>query len=909
MFSFFRRRHPRANSPAQRAQHKPSAAAPMLETLEDRTLLSAPALAYSSYLPGIAYAVAADSAGDVFATGINGGAYVARLNVNASGAYQLGYLDYLGGGWGTGIAVNSSGDAYVTGEGGPTPTTGAAFTSTGPCFLSELGPTGTLLASTELPDVQGQPVITGGIKGPSVALSTSGEVYVTGAATSGFPVTPGAYQSAYPGGNTSAFLAVFNSSLSGLLYGSYLGGSSSYNTATSVAVDSSGNAYITGFTFSSNFPVTSGAYQTTFGGGPDDAFIAKFDPALSGSASLVWSTYLGGSGRDGSVSDNPSVLAPGQTGPGIAVDSADDVYVTGSTESSNFPTTPGAFQTRQPATVGTNYNDTTDTYVTKLNATGTALIYSTYLGGNNLDGGSSIAVDGAGNATITGWTLSTNFPTLNPIQAQKASGTDGWGNINSDVFLTTLNPSGSALLFSTYLGGTGDDYGFGLALDSAGNAYVAGETLSTNFPTTAGAYETTPGGGFVFKVTPAVAEGSFAVSGFPTITTAGEPQTVTVTALNPNGTVDTGYTGTVTLSSSDPHAVLPPSFTLTNGVATVLVTLDTAGSQSISATDSADSLFGTEGGIMVTPAAVSTLEVSGFPSPTNVGLAGNVTVTALDPYGNVATGYTDSVTLTNVAANVTSTLGTFAFTPADAGVLTTSVALPYAGTGETLTATDTTTPTLTGTQSSITVDPAGVAVRLSITGFPATATAGVAQTITVTALTASGAVAGSYRGTVQFSSSDVLAGLPANYTFTNLDQGVHTFTVILEKAGTQSITITDTTTSSITGSETGITVQSAAAAQFVLSGPAKVTKGVAFSLVLTVEDAYGNVVTGYTGTVHFTSSDSTATLPANYTFTAANAGVHTFAGVELKKSGTKTITVTDTKDSALTATDSFDVLS
>jgi hypothetical protein len=352
--------------------------------------------------------------------------------------------------------------------------------------------------------------------------------------------------------------------------------------------------------------------------------------------------------------------------------------------------------------------------------------------------------------------------------------------------------------------------------------------------------------------------------------------------------------------------VLPPSFTLTNGMATVPVTLETAGSQSISATDG--TIFGTAAGITVTPAAASALEVSGYPSPTNVGLPGNVTVTALDPYGNVATSYTDSVTLTNVAANVTSTLGTFAFTPADAGVLIASVALPYAGTEETLTATDTTAPTLTATQTAITVDPAGVAASLSISGFPTITTAGVAQTITVTALTSGGLTAGSYRGTVTFSSSDQQAGLPASYTFTNVDQGVHTFTVTLDTAGIQSITATDTT-NSLTASETGITVQAAAASQIVLSGPATVTKGVAFSLVLTVEDAYGNVVTNYTGTVHFSSSDSTAVLPKNYTFTASSGGVHTFTGVELKKTGTKTITVTDTADSALTATDSFDVIS
>ncbi len=150
--------------------------------------------------------------------------------------------------------------------------------------------------------------------------------------------------------------------------------------------------------------------------------------------------------------------------------------------------------------------------------------------------------------------------------------------------------------------------------------------------------------------------------------------------------------------------------------------------------------------------------------------------------------------------------------------------------------------------------------------------------------------------------------LPANYTFTTADQGVHTFNVMLETASTQSITATDTVTGSITGSQSGITVKPAAAAQFILSAPSSATKGTAFSVTLTVEDAYGNVVTGYTGTVSFTSSDSTASLPANFTFKAGDAGVHTFVnGVTMKKKGTQTLTVTDTQNSALTATDSITV--
>jgi hypothetical protein len=194
------------------------------------------------------------------------------------------------------------------------------------------------------------------------------------------------------------------------------------------------------------------------------------------------------------------------------------------------------------------------------------------------------------------------------------------------------------------------------------------------------------------------------------------------------------------------------------------------------------------------------------------------------------------------------------------------------------------------------------------TGFPSSVTAGAAGTVTVTALNPDGSVNTGYTGTVHFTSSDPHAVLPADYTFPAADQGVHTFNATLVTAGSQSITATDTTTSTMLGFESGIQVNPAAASQLVLSAPSSVRHGSAFSLTLTVEDAYGNVVTGYVGTVHFTSSDSTATLPADYTFTAADAGVHTFTSAAiLCKRGTQTLSVTDTQNSALTTTDSISV--
>ncbi|HTU94128.1 MAG TPA: hypothetical protein VMF69_28880 [Gemmataceae bacterium] len=191
-----------------------------------------------------------------------------------------------------------------------------------------------------------------------------------------------------------------------------------------------------------------------------------------------------------------------------------------------------------------------------------------------------------------------------------------------------------------------------------------------------------------------------------------------------------------------------------------------------------------------------------------------------------------------------------------------------------------------------------------ITG-PSSVTAGTAGTYTISVFNPDGSPDTGYSGTVHITSSDPKAVLPANFTITG---DTATFTATLETAGLQSLTAADTVTSSITGSDASITITPAAASQFILSAPSSVKSGSKFSVTLTVEDAFGNVVTGYVGTVHFTSSDSTASLPANYTFTASDAGVYTFTNAFiLKKKGTQTLTVTDTQNSALTASDSINV--
>ena len=242
-----------------------------------------------------------------------------------------------------------------------------------------------------------------------------------------------------------------------LSYATYVHGSV-YDTAQDIAVDSSGYAYITGTTISSsslNYPVTSGAFQTTPYKWTGDAIVTKLNPSASGSSSLVWSTYLGGNADD--------------AGKGIAVNSAGDVFVVGQTYSSDFPVTSGAFQTSLPSTNAAGY-------VSELNSSGSSLVYSTYLGGSVLDEARDVAVDSQNNAYVTGRTYSSDFPTNNAIQSSIGSSQD------SDAFVTELNSNGSALVFSTFLGGSSSDQGNGIALDSSANIYVAGSTRSNDFP-------------------------------------------------------------------------------------------------------------------------------------------------------------------------------------------------------------------------------------------------------------------------------------------------------------------------------------------------------------------------------------------------------------------------------------------
>jgi Bacterial Ig-like domain (group 3)/Beta-propeller repeat len=364
------------------------------------------------------------------------------------------YLGGSGGDAGYGIAVDSAGNAYVTGVTGSTnfPTMNplqAVLGGTADAFVAKINAAGSALVYSTYLGGSNSDV------GFGIAVDRMGNAYVTGYTFStNFP-TINAVQPAYGGGNSDAFVAEINSTGSALVYSTYLGGDD-FDVGSAIVTDGLGNAYITGYTHSTNFP-TMNPLQPVIGvGGGTDAFVTKISPS---GAFLVYSTYLGGNWYD--------------SGTGIAVDGTGNVYVAGNTESTNFPTTPGAFQTI--CNDGSNCANFGDAFVAKINPAGSALVYSTYLGGSSYDYSYGIAVDSEGSAYVTGETGSTNFPTMNPLQPANGG--------YYDAFVAKLNPSGSALVYSTYLGGLKEDRGESIAVDGTGNAYVTGYSISTNFPT------------------------------------------------------------------------------------------------------------------------------------------------------------------------------------------------------------------------------------------------------------------------------------------------------------------------------------------------------------------------------------------------------------------------------------------
>lgn len=285
--------------------------------------------------------------------------------------------------------------------------------------------------------------------GNAIAVDSMGNVYVAGYTfSSDFPVLNGFQPK---NGNTiantggDAFILKLNAQGNALVYSTYLGGMGD-DLASSIAIDSQNNAYITGFTNSANFPVANAVQSRSNGG--FDAFVAKLNPMGS---SLIYSTYIGGSDND--------------FGNAVAVDKDRNAYFVGVTDSRNFP----AINPLQ----STNSGDS-DGFITKISATGNIVNFSTYFGGSSFDNITSVAVDNTNNIYLTGVTNSRDFTVVNAIQSSKST--------SLDAFVSKLNPTGSNLVYSTYLGGNGDDQANSLSLDADNNVYLTGVTTSTNFP-------------------------------------------------------------------------------------------------------------------------------------------------------------------------------------------------------------------------------------------------------------------------------------------------------------------------------------------------------------------------------------------------------------------------------------------
>ncbi len=305
----------------------------------------------------------------------------------------------------------------------------------------------------------------GGDAAFAIALDSSGNVYVAGlTGSTNFPGTSGGAQASYGGGFRDAFVAKLSNDLRRIIQATYLGGSY-WDEAGSIALDSSGNVYVAGFTGSTNFPGTSGGAQASYGGNRD-AFVAKLSNDLR---RIIQATYLGGSGWDVAFA--------------IALDSSGNVYVAGEAGSTNFPGTSGGAQ----ASRGGGYY--ADAFVAKLSNDLRRIIQATYLGGNDADLAYAIAFDSSGNVYVAGDTRSTDFPGT----SGGAQATHG-GGYYYDAFVAKLNSSLTSIIQATYLGGSGDDIAYAIAFDSSGNVYVAGDTGSTNFPGTSGGAQQNKGG-------------------------------------------------------------------------------------------------------------------------------------------------------------------------------------------------------------------------------------------------------------------------------------------------------------------------------------------------------------------------------------------------------------------------------
>lgn len=341
-----------------------------------------------------------------------------------------------------------------------------------------------LTASADNPSSLAWSTFLGGSLGDinqDLVADSNGDIYVCGTTQSAdFPTTPGAYDTTFNGGTLQEYggdiwVAKLDGDTGQLIYSTFLGGPED-EEPDGIYVNASGEVFIIGFTASAVFPTTPGAYDETHNGS-EDIFVCKLS---ADGSSLLFSTFIGGSGSEQCWEKTR-----------LGLDPSGNVYITGYTFSSDFPTTTGAFdQTHNSAPTYA------DVFVTKLLPDGSDVVYSTLVGGSNREQGMSIMINAAGEAYVTGFTFSTDFPTT-------AGAYDETANGERDAFAFKLNAAGSALVYSTLVGGSNRDWAWDMALDGSGELYIAGATSSPNYPTTPGAYQTssTGGDGFVTQLT------------------------------------------------------------------------------------------------------------------------------------------------------------------------------------------------------------------------------------------------------------------------------------------------------------------------------------------------------------------------------------------------------------------------
>jgi hypothetical protein len=433
----------------------------------------------NTYVAGRTFSLNFPVSGGAAQPGFGGNEDTYVTKIDASGSAIL-YSTYIGGSdrdFGNAIAVDALGQAVV---GGRTLSSNFPTASASPIqntkhgdadgFVVQLNANGSdILWSTYLGGANDDGI-------DSLALDPGGRIIVSGRTeSSGFPGTAGSPIGAAYGGNQDGFVAKLEAGGLSLLYATYLGGAGD-DGALGVASDRQGSAYAVGFTESANFPGTGSSAIQKVNKGSTDAFLTKIDPAGS---SIEYSTYLGGAGEDAAFA--------------VAVDSKGDAIVVGSTGSTGFPGTAGS------PIQSTFRGGTTDGFVTKIDSAGTAIVFSTYLGGTARDQTDCVALDSLGDAYVSGYTESPNFPGTagSPIQASYGG--------QGDAFVVEIAPAGT-LVYSTYLGGAGYDEGYGIGVNSR-SAHVGGITESANFPGTSASpiqnVRRGPSDGFVSRISAA----------------------------------------------------------------------------------------------------------------------------------------------------------------------------------------------------------------------------------------------------------------------------------------------------------------------------------------------------------------------------------------------------------------------